>query len=440
MQGKKMGADLTRKDFLKLGGAGLAGAALLGTAGCGGSGGSGDLILSWGPDETGSLPKLVKQFNQQSKDFKVTYQEMPVDTGQYFDKLRTQFQAGGGDIDLILGDVIWPAQFAVNGWIVDLSDRFKDTDAFLSGPMQSSTYEDKVWAVPWYTDAGLLYYRQDLLEKSGYSEPPATWAELQEMAAKVMKDQGIENGFVFQGDEYEGGVCNGCEYIWSAGGNILDPEDPTKVVIDSPEAAAGLATERSMVPTGTSPQAVLQYQESETEGAFLTGTAVFMRIWPSTYALAGTKDFPDVKKSQLGITQIPVDEPGDASYSTLGGWSFMINAQSDLQEEAWEFVKFMTAPEQLIANAKVGSKLPVRKSLYEDPEVLENVPVARLGKEAIIDNSRPRPVSPYYSDVSLELAEQLNASLSGDISPEDAVATLQEDLQQIVDQGEQAAG
>ena len=165
-----------------------------------------------------------------------------------------------------------------------------------------------------------------------------------------------------------------------------------------------------------------------------------MRIWPSTYALAGTTDFPDVKKSQLGIAPIPVDEPGDPSYSTLGGWNFMINAQSDLQDEAWEFIKFMTAPEQLIANAKVGSKLPVRKSLYDDPEVLDNVPVARLGKEAIIDNSRPRPVSPYYSDVSLELAEQLNTSLSGDISPEDAVATLQEDLQQIVDQGEEAAG
>jgi multiple sugar transport system substrate-binding protein len=438
---RKMRADLSRKDFLKLGGAGLAGAALLGTAGCGGgSGGSGDLILSWGPDDTGSLQALVKQFNKQSKDFKVTYQEMPVDTGQYFDKLRTQFQAGGGDIDVILGDVIWPAQFAINGWISDLTDRFTDTDEFLSGPMQSSTYEGKVWSVPWYTDAGLLYYRQDLLEKSGYSEPPATWTELQEMAAKVMKDQNIGNGFVFQGDEYEGGVCNGCEYIWSAGGNILDPEDPSKVIIDTPEAAAGLAIERSMIETGTSPQAVLQYQESECEGAFLTGDAVFMRIWPSTYSLAGTTDYPEVKKDQLGIAALPVDEPGSQSYSTLGGWNFLINATSDLQEEAWEFIKWMTAPEQLIANAKVGSHLPVRQSLYDDPEVIDNVPVARLGKEAIIDNSRPRPVSPYYSDVSLELAEQLNTSLSGDISPEDAVATLQEDLQQIVDQGEEAAG
>jgi multiple sugar transport system substrate-binding protein len=82
-------------------------------------------------------------------------------------------------------------------------------------------------------------------------------------------------------------VCNGLEYVWSHGGDVLDPEDPTKVIIDSAESAAGLATERSMVATGTSPKAVYQYQESETAGAFLTGTAVFMRIWPSTYALAG---------------------------------------------------------------------------------------------------------------------------------------------------------
>ena len=173
MLAKTTGSGLSRKQFLKLGGAGLAGAALLGSAGCGGSeSGSGDLIVSWIPDDTGSLPKLIDQFNKQSKDFKVKYQEMPIDTGQYFDKLRTQLQAGGGDIDLIIGDVIWPAQFAVNGWISDLSNKFKDSGAFLPGPIQAATYDGKLYAVPWYTDAGLLYYRKDLLEKSGYSAPP----------------------------------------------------------------------------------------------------------------------------------------------------------------------------------------------------------------------------------------------------------------------------
>src|SRR5215210_865574 len=175
------GRRLNRRDFLKMGGAGLAGAALLGTAGCGGSGGSGDLIFTMGPDDAvPTIGPLVDKFNKQSKGFKVKYRQMPADTGQYFDKLRTQFQAGAADIDIIGGDVIWPAQFAANGWILDVSDRFPKSEQakFTDAPIQSLTYQGNIYGVPWHTDAGLLYYRSDLLEKSGYSAPPKTWAEL----------------------------------------------------------------------------------------------------------------------------------------------------------------------------------------------------------------------------------------------------------------------
>jgi multiple sugar transport system substrate-binding protein len=385
------------------------------------------------------LPKLIEKFNKQNEGkIKVTHREMPSDTGQYFDQMRTEFQAGGGDIDVIGGDVIWPAQFAANGWIVDLSDRFTDTDAFLPGPMQANTYDDKVWGVPWYTDAGLLYYRKDLLEKSGFSEGPKTWEELKQMALKIKQDSGIKAGFVFQGAEYEGGVCNGCEYIWTHGGNVLDPEDPSKVVIDSPESAAGLQTYHSMIEEGAAPRAVLQYKEDESHAAFLRGDAIFMRNWPYVYALLSIPQESEIDPEQVGVAQIPVAS-GNQSYSTLGGWNFFINAASDKQEEAWEFIKFMTDPEQLKTNALEGSRLPPRRSLYEDQEVLEKVPVARLGKEAIIENSTPRPVSPYYSDMSLELAQQYNAALAGEVSPEQAVQTLQNDLQSIIEEG-QAAG
>ena len=433
------GANLSRRDFLKLGGAGLAGAALLGTAGCGGGGesGSNDVLLSFGPDDTGTLPKAVEKFNKQSKDFKIKYREMPSDTGQYFDKLRTQFQAGGGDIDVIVGDVIWPAQFAANGWISDVTDRFTDADEFLPGPMQSATYEGKVYGVPWYTDAGLLYYRKDLLEKAGYSGPPATWDELREMANKIKQDEGIKNGFVFQGAEYEGGVCNGLEYIRSHGGDVLDPNDPSKVIIDSPESAAGLATWRSMVESGAAPPAVLQYKEDESHSSFLNGEAVFIRNWPYMYSLAGSSDDPDVKPEQLGVAPLPVD-PGNQSSSTLGGWNFLINATSDKQDQAWEFIRFMTSPEQQKFKAVEGSFLPTRQSLYDDPEITNNVPVARLGKEAIIENATARPVSPFYSDVSLELAAGFNSALAGDTSPEATVKSLQKEIQSITEQGEQA--
>jgi multiple sugar transport system substrate-binding protein len=433
------GAGLSRREFLRLGGAGLAGAALFGAAGCGGGGqgGGNELIFSWGKDDTGTLPTLIEKFNKQNEGgIKVTHREMPQDTGRYFDQLRTEFQAGGGDIDVIGGDVIWPAQFAANGWILDLSDRFTDADAFLPGPIQSNTYDGKVWGVPWYTDAGLLYYRRDLLEQSGFSGAPATWEELKEMALKTKQDAGTQSGFVFQGAEYEGGVCNGLEYIWTHGGNVLDPNDPSKVIIDSPESASGLETWHSMIEDGVSAQAVLNYTETESYGAFLRGDAVFLRNWPYVYALLGDPEQSDINPAeQVGVAPIPVSE-GNASFSTLGGWNFFINAASDKQEEAWEFIRWMTDPEQLKTNAIEGSRLPTRRRLYEDQEVLDKVPVARLGKEAIIANATPRPVSPYYSDISLKLAEQYNAALGGDVSPEQAVRTLQTELQEIIEQGE----
>jgi multiple sugar transport system substrate-binding protein len=265
---------------LRAGGAGLAGLALLGGAGCGGgeSGSSDEIIFSWSKDDTGTLPGLIETFNRQNDGgYTVRHREMPADTGQYFDQMRTEFQAGGGDIDVIGGDVIWPAQFAGQGWIADLSDRFTDADAFLSGPIRAMTYEGKLYGVPWYTDAGLIYYRKDLLEKSGFSEPPGTWEELKEQAQKVQQDSNVESGFVFQGAEYEGGVCNGLEYIWTHGADVLDPDDPSKVIIDSPSSVAALETQRSMVADGVTPKAISTYLEDESAGSFLRGEAVFLR-------------------------------------------------------------------------------------------------------------------------------------------------------------------
>jgi multiple sugar transport system substrate-binding protein len=254
----------------------------------------------------------------------------------------------------------------------------------------------------------------------------------------LKQDSGIKSGFVFQGGNYEGGVCDGLEYIRTHGGDVLDPNDPSKVIIDSPEATAGLATYHSMIADGVAPQAVSTYEEPETEPAFLGGGAVFARNWPYMYALANDPNISKIKPDQIGVAPIPV-APSNRSYSTLGGWNFFINAASDKQDEAWEFIKFMTDPEQLKTNAIEGSRLPPRRSLYEDQEILEKVPVAKLGKEAIIDNATPRPVSPYYSDMSLKLAEEFNSALKGEVSSEQAVKTLQSQLQQIVEQG-QAAG
>ena len=152
---------------------------MLGAAGCGGQeqSGAGSTITFSFNDPTDTLPGLIERFNQQNESgIKAEYRKMPADTGQYFDQIRTEFQAGASEIDVIAGDIIWPAQLASNGWIVDLSERFVESERqkFLPGPIEGNTYEGKIWGVPWFTDTGLLYYRRDLLEQAGFSEPPET--------------------------------------------------------------------------------------------------------------------------------------------------------------------------------------------------------------------------------------------------------------------------
>jgi multiple sugar transport system substrate-binding protein len=420
-------------------GAGLAGAALLGASGCGGGGsGSGNIIFSMGPDDPNeTYTKLIDKFNKQHKgEFQVVHREMPADTGQYFDKLRTEFQAGGGDIDVIGADVIWPIQFAAQGWVQDLSDRFpaSEQNKFLPAPIEASIYEGAIYAVPWYEDAGLLYSRSDLLEEAGYSAPPETWDELKEMALKITQDMGIPNGFVFQGKNYEGGVCNALEYIRTHGGDVLSEVTAGNVIIDSPEAMAGLETYHSMITDGVAPQAVSNYDETVSVPVFGDGEAVFLREWPGTYGDIAGGTYK-VKQDQVEVSAIPV-APGNESSSTLGGWSFMINAQTDMPDEAWEFVKFMSSYESFKYRAVNGGYISARKAILDDPEVQEAIPTVKLAKDVLLDYATSRPVTEYYGDMSLEMQEQFNNALTGDTSPQQAVETLQKGLGSIMQQAE----
>lgn len=431
---------ISRREFLRVSGAGLAGAALLGSAGCGGGSGQGggsDIVFSLFPDPSGSVQALIDQFNQENQgNISVTLREMPADSGQHFDQLNTEFQSGEIGIDVIGGDVIWPAQFAANGYIADLSDRFSEEERnkYLPAVIKANTYEGGIYGVPWYIDAGMLYYRRDLLEASGFTAPPETWDELKEQASTVQQDSGTQYGFVFQGADYEGGVVNALEYIWTSGGDVLEGEDT--VVINSPEARRGLEIERSMIEDGVSPEGVTQYKEQEVGTIFLGGDAVFMRNVPRFFALASDPDESSIDPDQIGIAALPVAEEGLQSYSSLGGWNLFMNANTRDPDAAYEFINFMSAPEQQKYRSIEGSVLPTRQELYEDEEVLREVRVAELGQEAI-KNTRPRPVSPFYSDMSLKMAAQFVRSLRGDVPPDEALSTLQDELEEIVDQGRQ---
>jgi multiple sugar transport system substrate-binding protein len=429
---------ISRRSFLK---GGLAGAALLGggmLAGCGGGGegGSGEITFSFNSSGEEGLERLLADFNREHEgEISVRWRRMAETSTEYLEQMTAEFQSGQSNIDVIAGDVIWPAQFAANGWILDLSDRFTDEmkGDYLEGPIGSLEYEGSTWGVPWFTDAGMFFYRQDLLEKSGFSEPPRTWDEMKEQARKITQDQGTRFGYVFQGSEDEGGVVDALEHVWNSGGDVLDG---TEVIIDSPESAAGLEVRRSMISEGIAPRASGDYTTQESQAIFTNGDAVFMRNWPFTYALLSDPEESQVRPEQVGVAAIPVNGEGNQSFSGLGGWNFMVNAQSeDKLDEIWTFIQYMSATPQQMLWSTTGSFLPTRTELYEDQEVLDKVPVADLGREAVA-NARPRPISPVYSDMSLEMAEQFNAAVKGDIPVDEALSNLQSELQNIADQAD----
>ncbi len=155
------------------------------------------------------------------------------------------------------------------------------------------TYDGGVYGIPWYTEAGMLYYRRDLLEKSGFSQPPGTWDELKEQASTVRQGSGTRYGFVSQEADCEGGGVDALGCIRTSGGNVLEADE---VIIDSPE-------------------------EQEVGTIFPGGSAVFMRNVPRFFALASDPAEPSVDPEQIEAAALPVSREGLQSYSSLGGWN-----------------------------------------------------------------------------------------------------------------------
>jgi multiple sugar transport system substrate-binding protein len=381
---------ISRRQFLRLGDAGLAGAALLGAAGCGGgeeASGATTITLTFIPDEAGGLKKLIDDFNLQNRgEIQVKWREMPASSADYFEQIQAELQSGQSSVDVIGGDVIWPAQFAANGYIFDLSDRFTGgmQQDYLAGPLGAVQYEGSVYGVPWFTDAGMFYYRRDLLEQGGFSEPPKTWDEMKQMSEQIRRDAGTRYGYVFQGSQDEGGVVDALEHVWNAGGDVLDGD---RVVINSPEAAEGLTLRRSMIVDGIAPQASGDYTTQESQVVFTNGDVVFMRNWPFVYGLLSDPETSQVRPDQVDIAPLPVADEADQSFSGLGGWNFMVNAAlEDKLDQIWAFIEYMSAPEQQRAFA-----LQSAPAYFEGPLRGRGGAGEAAGREARARGARERP-------------------------------------------------
>jgi multiple sugar transport system substrate-binding protein len=376
------------------------------------------------PDRGGGWKALIAEFEKTHPDIKVERHEGRPETDAREEAYVKDFRAGAGTYDIVYMDIIWVPKFAHAGWIIPLDDRFTKQmqKEFLPKDIAGSIYRGKIYRVPMRSDAGMLYYRKDLVKK-----PPRTFKELRQICMQLKKE-GKLHGFVFQGKQYEGLVCAFLEVLWGFGGEFIDKNG--NVVIDSPEAIEALEWLCGMVKDGLSPPGVTTYQEEECRHIFQQGRAVFMRNWPYAWTLLQTEK-GSVVKGKVGIIPMVCKE-GKKSAATLGGWGFGISKYSKHKDAAWKFIEFATSEKgQKIFHFKNGAVV-TRRSLYEDEEILKESPhYPQLYK--ILLNARPRPAHPKYYDISRILQVYLSKALVGKMSPKDALKEAAVEIRKILE-------
>lgn len=336
------------------------------------------------------------------------------------------------DVDVLMVDIVWPGLLADH--LVDLNDYLPEgaADGFIPSLMDNNTVQGKLVALPWFTDAGLLYYRQDLLDKYA-ADVPATWQALTDTARHIQqseRDAGNArmHGFVFQGRAYEGLTTNALEWIASHGGGTFVDADG-QVTINNPQAVEAIALAASWV-GDISPEGVRNYMEEEARGVFQSGNAVFMRNWPYAWSLGQADGTPI--QGKFGVAPLPRGPEGQ-SVATLGGWNWAVSRYSEHPDIAADLVAYLAAEEQQKAHAVEFGRNPTRPMLYENAEVLEAHPFIGELYETVM-NGVPRPASvtgEAYPRVSNAVFNRVHDALSGDISPEQAIQQLDSELARI---------
>lgn len=381
------------------------------------------LRLAVPSDERASWEPLAEQFQAQHENVEI---DLQVGIGsdalkrQYIDSFQPENPENTTLYDLVYIDTIWLPEFVENGWLKDLSTDFPDREAlveegFLKDEVDSGFYNGKLYRIPFRTDAGILYYRRDLLEQIDH-DPPDTFTELIE-SVKLLQAQGIvdeDDGYLWQGSKDEAIAAMFLEVLHGHGGFWLNTDQIEEnleeaVGLDREEAIAALDFLRRTLQENISPDAVLTYSEESTRDTFRDGDVVFMRNWPAAWSAVNR--FGSNAHNNLGIKAMVSNASGEPA-ATKGGWGFGIAHNASHPEAAIDAIKFFSsAAAQRRFTLKHGS-VPSRRALFFDPEIVDKYNHYPQLFDIIDQHLVSRPRIPEYGEISCILQEYLHEALS----------------------------
>ena len=447
-----------------------------------------EVVISTGVQTTTAVSDMITKFNTEVADgFTVKLQESTWETQNQHDTYVTKLAAKDSSIDIFSMDVIWPAEFTAAGWLEPLDDLFADTgytkDLYLEAPIKAGTYDGKQYGVPWFHDSAMLFYRADILKYAFDNDiipanrAPESWAELHDWTLWMLANEdlvntfaganGILHGFVWQGREYEGMICDFMEYLGGTGqlSFLSDTNEPLFNTTESRETLAYMKSLFDQVnvtkfdPAGTvvqaSPDTVLTYHEETSRAVWNAGDAIFHRNWPYCYRLSMDNVFLNGSEGSylnasldsqkvFGVTPMPKMDStvsaADARTSCLGGWQLGLNVYSKQKENAKIFIKWLTDYDQQKFYLLEGGQIPTRLAVYDDAGVLASDQAYVHELFPVFEKALPRPVHPDYPAMSKAIWGPMHLYLVGSSTLNEATAAMNQAVDDVLSEGAAPSG
>jgi len=370
----------------------------------------------------------LQQFTRET-GIRVSLLPSPESARQKLVLWRELLETGASGPDVYGLDVIWPGMLA--DYFVDLKPYFaKEVSLQFPAIAAAYTVDNKLVAMAYRPDIGLLYYRSDLMGQYGYRDPPRTWAELEMMAARIQAGERAKGkkqfwGFVWQGAADEGLTCDALEWQAAEGGGRIIEENHT-ISVNNPQAIR--AWQRAAHWVGSiSPPGVVGYREWDSLNVWVAGDAAFMRNWPSAYVDSQAPGSPILNKFDIAL--LPGGKAGRVG--TLGGWGFAISRFSAHPREALELVRYLTRKDVQEKRFRLLSQPATLPELYNLPEVLQSNPRFDLLGQAFRTGMVLRPsdvAGKKYQEVTDAYIQAVHSVLTGEKSAPEAAAALENEL------------
>ncbi len=378
-------------------------------------------FVAWTSESAKVWAEIIADFQAAHPGVKVTQEVGPSSSTEFHDLVTQKLRNRDAQMDVFFMDVIWPAEFAAAGWALALDELFaaEEQKKFLEAPIAAARYAGRIYGVPLFVDAGMLYFRKDLLEKYRFA-PPRTWPELVQQAKTILAQERDPylTGYSAQLKQYEGLICNMMEFILSNGAALWD-ERSGRSALEDDRARQAVRFVRDEIVGAIAQRGVLAYQESESLALFTQGRAIFHRNWPYAWEVASDPRRSKVA-GRVGVMPLPAF-PGHKSAAALGGWQLAISRFSRRRELAWEFVRFMTSEATQKRIALFMGRAPARAALYHDPEILRRNPQFESQYQTFI-RAVPRPRTPVYLPLANIMQRYFSSAIALKDSDIDALA------------------